>query len=133
MTIKTARRARYAPTGPLRKRGTRPLGDTGLLREMQPSEQLLAQVDKLLNETELISARFAAISDVALAINSSLRPDDILEVIVDKADHALGFDYCAVGMLSEDGTQYMLRPLAWPEGEVADSGDQIFSQEDGLP
>ena len=88
-------------TGPLRKLGTRPLGETGLLRDQQPVEQLLAQVDKLLIETDQLSARFAAISDVAVAVNSSLRFDDILELLVDKARHALGFDYCAVGLLQE--------------------------------
>src|SRR5215210_1682324 len=70
MTTKSLRRTRYAPTGELKKRGTRPLGETGLLRDQQPAEQLLAQVDKLLTETEVLSARFAAISDVAVAVNS---------------------------------------------------------------
>src|SRR6476660_1721709 len=100
MTTKTLRRMRHVATGPLRvtgplrKRGTRPLGETGLLRDQQPAEQLLAQVDKLLTETEQLSTRFSAISDVAVAVNSSLRFDDILELLVEKARNALGFDYC---------------------------------------
>src|SRR5690242_10316609 len=106
MTTKSLRRMRYTPTGPLRKRGTRPLGDTGLLRDQQPAEQLLAQVDKLLVETELLSTRFTAISDVAVAVNSSLHLDDILRVLVEKARPALGFDYCAVGMIQEGGQVY---------------------------
>src|SRR5438874_4446045 len=116
MTSKTLRRTRYIPTGELRKRGTRPLGDTGLLRDHQTPEQLLGQVDKLLTESELLAVRFAAISDLSVAINTSLRPDDILDVIVSKARHALGFDYCSIGMLNEGGGAYMLRPLVWPIG-----------------
>src|SRR5947209_8977400 len=99
MTTKSLRRMRYGPTDPLPKRGTRPLGETGLLRDQQPAEQLLSQVDKLLVETGVLSARFAAISDVAVAVNSSLHLDDILGVLVEKARPALGFDYCAVGIL----------------------------------
>src|SRR5438132_8336639 len=133
MTTKTLRRMRYVLTGPLRKRGTRPLGETGLLRDQQPAEQLLAQVDKLLIETEQLSARFAAISDVAVAVNSSLRFDDILELLVDKARHALGFDYCAVGLLQEGGQAYNLRPLAWPEDSADPPGTQTFNAQEGLP
>src|SRR5690349_7396638 len=110
MTSKTLKqRTRYSPTGELRKRSTRPLGDTGLLRDYQTSEQLLGQVDKLLTESEIQAKRFAAMSDISVAINSSLRPDDILDVIVSKARHALDFDYCSIGML-DDGGAYALRP-----------------------
>src|SRR5438552_10851278 len=133
MTTKTLRRMRYVltgplrSTGPLRKQGTRPLSETGLLRDMQPAEQLLAQVDKLLIETELLSARFAAISDVAVAVNSSLNLNNILDVLVEKARHALGFDYCAIGMLSDDGQTYRLRSLVWPGDDVSAVGTQTFN------
>ena len=133
MTAKPLRRARYAPTGELRKRSTRPLGDTGLLRDHQTPEQLLGQVDKLLTESELLSSRFAAISDLSVAINASLRPEDIYDVIVAKARYALGFDYCSVGILNDGGGAYMLRPLAWPAGTIESPGIQIFDASDGLP
>src|SRR3954469_14017595 len=133
MTSKTLRRTRYTPTGELRKRGTRPLGETGLLRDHQTPEQLLGQVDKLLTESENLTERFAAISDLSVAINSSLRPDDILDVIVAKARYALGFDYCSVGILNEGGGAYMLNPLTWPDGTTESPGVQIFDASDGLP
>src|SRR6266508_3288672 len=114
MTTKSLRRTRYAPTGELKKRGTRPLGETGLLGDQQPIEQLLAQVEKLLTETEVLSARFAAISDVAVAVNISLHINDILDVMVEKARHALGFDYCAIGLLDAAGEEYTIRSLVWP-------------------
>ncbi len=133
MSSKTLKRTRYSATGELRKRGTRPLGDTGLLRDYQTSEQLLGQVDKLLNESEKLARRFTAISDLSVAINSSLRPDDILDVIVSKAQNALDFDYCGIGLLNEGGGAYMLRPLVWPDGTVESPGTQIFDVSDGLP
>lgn len=133
MSTKALKRSRYNPTGELRKRGTRPLGETGMLRDYQTSEQLLGQVDKLLTESELLARRFAAISDISVAVNSSLRPENILDVIVTKGRHAIDFDYCSVGMLNEGGGAYMLKPLVWPGGLDESPGAQIFDASDGLP
>lgn len=140
MAHKVLRRTRHSLTGPLRKLGTRPLantgllrGDTGLLPEQQPSHHLLAQVDKLLNETQVLSARLDAINDVAVAVNSSLNLDAIFKVIVEKARDALGFDYCAVGMVEDDGTQYVLNPLVWPDGSFTSPRRQAFDMSVGLP
>ncbi|MFL5732715.1 MAG: GAF domain-containing protein [Chloroflexia bacterium] len=133
MTTKSLRRMRHTPTGPLRKLGTRPLGETGLLRDQQSTEQLLAQLDKLLVETEVLATRFTATSDVAVAVNSSLHLDNILDVLVEKARPALGFDYCAVGMLQEGGQTYSLRSLAWPRNYVDSMGTQTFNAREGLP
>jgi phosphoserine phosphatase RsbU/P len=133
MSTKVLRRLRYATTGELRKRETHALDATRYLREQQTPDQLLAQVDKLLTETNVLSARFTAISDMSVAVNSSLRPDDILEVIVVKSRRALDFDYCALGTLNEDGGTYTLRPLVWPEGDIPSAGTQTFDVIDGLP
>src|SRR5436190_2439894 len=134
MTTKSLqRRTRYAPTGELKKRGTRPLGETGLLRDQQPTEHLFAQVDKLLIETEVLSARFAAISDVAVAVNRSLHINDILDVIVEKARYALGFDFCAIGMLDAACEEYTIRTLVWPEGQDSSLDSQVFRAQEGLP
>ena len=99
---KALRKMRYLPTGDLRKRSTRPLpGETGMLRDLQSADQLIVQVDKLLSDNERLAERFAAISDVSVAVSSSLRPDDILDIIVGKARHAIGTDYCAIGRTCE--------------------------------
>jgi class 3 adenylate cyclase len=133
MTTKSLRRMRYAPTGSLLKRATQPLDETGWLRDQQSAEQLLAQVDKLLIETEQLSARFAAISDVAVAVNSSLHLDDILDLLVEKARPSIGFDYCALGLLQEGGQSYKLRSLVSPESPADSLGEQTFNAREGLP
>jgi class 3 adenylate cyclase len=104
-----------------------------MLNLQRSPEQLLGQIDKLLNEGELLSARFAAISDFSVSINSSLRPAETLDVMVSKARHALGFDYCGVGMLNDNADEYSLSPLVWPTGTYPSPGEQVFNSSAGLP
>lgn len=134
MSTRTLRRFHPGSTAELPNQQTRPLGDTGLLISDQPAEQLLVQVNKLLAASDNLTARFDAVSDVAIAVNSSLRPDDIVSVIVDKAQASLGFDYCGLALLpqSEDHKEYVLKPLVWPSGSES-PGPQTFDQSDGLP
>lgn len=134
MSSRTLKKLRYVPTGDLRKRGTRPLmGETGTLRDLQSAEQLISQFDKILTDNELIAARFDAISDISVAVSSSLHLEEILNVIVRKARHALGFDYCSLGLVSRKGEEYTLRPLLWPEGRTTSPGEQVFDSTTGLP
>jgi class 3 adenylate cyclase len=133
MPTRTLRRLHYRPTGDLRNRGTRQFAGTTVLRDPRSTEQLQVQADRLLTEIKILTARLAAVSDVAVAVNSSLRPDDILDVIVHKVRHALGFDYCAIGLMRDHGDEYSVRPLVWPEGTVRSKGEQTFGVTDGLP
>lgn len=119
-------------TGNLRRPPTRALDDGATLRDSEERARLQAQVDKLLTETKLLSARLSAISDVAVAVNSSLRLNEILEVAVKKVRHALGFDYCGVGMLSEDGKRQTLRPLLWPDKQAPAPAPQTYCAEEGI-
>ena len=133
MCAKSLRKMRYSPTGELRKRGTRPLGETGVLGSAHTPDQLLVQVSKLLLENEVLSDRFSAISDLAVAVNSSLRLEDILGVMVSKARYALDFDYCSVGIVIDNKSEYVLQPLVWREGRVPSPGEQQFALSSGLP
>lgn len=131
MSTKSFRRLPANNTGKLRKQNTHILDETGLLLSPQPVEMLLSQIEKLLGENEDLSARFDAIGKVAVAVNSSLRTDDIIQVIVEKSEGSIGFDYFGLGMLDESGKTCSLRPLAWPAGSRS-PGVQEFDVGSGL-
>jgi class 3 adenylate cyclase len=131
MSTRSFRRLPTGSTGKLRKQNTRILDEPGQLITPQPVEMLLSQIEKLLTENEHLSARFDAIGKVAVAVNSSLRPEDIIQVIGVKSEGRLGFAYFGLGLLSAGGKTCSLRHLAWPGGGPP-PGPQEFEAGTGL-
>ncbi len=90
---------------------------------------LLAQVRRLLAETQALSSRIAAINEVAVAINNSHTLDAILPVVADQAKWILDFDYCAVALKVSDSDHYTLSCLFGPELLPAET---MFPQDTGI-
>lgn len=68
-----------------------------------------AQVRTLLAETQALSARLAALNEVATAMQSSLELEGVLESLAREARWIIDFQYCSVAELS--GDSYLERVL----------------------
>ncbi len=90
---------------------------------------LLAQVRRLLAETQALSSRIAAINEVAVAINNSHSLDVILPVVADQAKWILDFDYCAVALAVPDSERYRVTSLFGLEPLPAET---VFTRDAGI-
>ncbi|WP_017318256.1 adenylate/guanylate cyclase domain-containing protein [Mastigocladopsis repens] len=64
--------------------------------EEQEYQQLLHLSRRLLAEAQALSSRIAAVNEIALAINRSLKLDEILQVVGKQAKWLLDFEHCSV-------------------------------------
>lgn len=66
-------------------------------------EQLVHQVRRLLAEAQALSARLAALNEVAVAVQASLDADAVLTTLAREARWVLDFQYCSVALAGEPG------------------------------
>ncbi|MBW4633495.1 MAG: adenylate cyclase [Iphinoe sp. HA4291-MV1] len=64
--------------------------------EQQDYQQLLLLSRRLLAEAQALSSRIAAVNEIAIAINRSLKLDEILRVVGKQAKWLLDFEHCSV-------------------------------------
>lgn len=69
----------------------------------EPSQSL----ETLLAGAQTLSARFAMLNDVALAFQSQLELNAVLQTIADQAHWLLDFDYCTIALRIDDSYQLL--------------------------
>lgn len=114
---------------PRRNSSTGSAASTGEAAEPPDPIVLLAQVRRLLAETQALSSRIAAINEVAVAINNSHSLAAILPVVADQAKWILDFDYCAVALTVLDSDRYTLTRLF---GHDLLPAETVFSRDAGI-
>lgn len=81
-----------------------PFSINGKGLEAQEREELLQTTRHLLTEVQALSSRIAAVNEIAIAINRSIKLDEILRVVGKQAKWLLDFKHCSVCLQSEDGS-----------------------------
>jgi adenylate cyclase len=64
--------------------------------EEQNSRQLLLLSRRLISEAQAFSSRIASVNEIAIAINQTLKVDEILRVVGKQAKWLLDFEHCSV-------------------------------------
>ncbi|NMG05493.1 adenylate cyclase [Brasilonema sp. UFV-L1] len=72
--------------------------------EQQDYQQLLLLSRRLLAEAQALSCRIAAVNEIAIAINRSLKLDEILRVVAKQAKWLLDFEHCSVCLHNRKGS-----------------------------
>jgi adenylate cyclase len=72
--------------------------------EQQDYQQLLLLSRRLLAEAQALSSRIAAVNEIAIAINRSLKLDEILLVVGKQAKWLLDFEHCSVCLRNGNNT-----------------------------
>ncbi len=98
-----------------RRRSATPIDSTesGALLKPEPSDQ----VRSLLAETQAVSARLAALHEVAAAMQSSLNTSTVLRTLAREARWVLDFQFCSVTELHAD--TYIEQVLTQPDASAA--------------
>lgn len=68
----------------------------GSTLDEQDYQQLLLLSRRLLADAQALSSRIAAVNEIAIAINRSLKLDEILQVVGKQAKWLLDFEHCSV-------------------------------------
>ncbi|MBP5975195.1 GAF domain-containing protein [Brasilonema sp. CT11] len=89
----------------------------GTRLEQQDYQQLLLLSRRLLAEAQALSSRIAAVNEIAITINRSLKLDEILRVVSKQAKWLLDFEHCSV-CLSDTNDYWRIVKLFGPTVEV---------------
>lgn len=77
--------------------------NVGTKLEEQSREELLNTVRHVMVEAEALSSRIVAVSEIGIAINSTLDIDRIFKVVANQAKWLLDFEHCSICVKDEDG------------------------------
>lgn len=72
--------------------------------EEQNYQQLLLLSRRLISEAQAFSSRIASVNEIAIAINQTLKVDEILRVVGKQAKWLLDFEHCSVCLRDKQGT-----------------------------
>ena len=76
--------------------------NVGTKLEEQSREELLNTVRHVMVEAEALSSRIVAVSEIGIAINSTLDIDRIFKVVANQAKWLLDFEHCSICVKDED-------------------------------
>jgi len=88
----------------------------------QSREELLDTVQRVTVEAEALSSRIVVVSEIGIAINSTLDMDNIFQVITKKAKWLLDFVHCSI-CLQDDNGNWVLTVLIGDQDYQLDSDD----------
>lgn len=75
----------------------------------QDYQQLLVLSRRLLAEAQALSSRIAAVNEIAIAMNRSLKLDEILQVVGKQAKWLLDFEHCSVCLCNTNNSWRIVR------------------------